>query len=279
MEDVTRIHYDIPASFFPKFLDPYMKYTSGLYRTGEESLEQASLNMLDNHIDFLRPYTCPHILEIGSGWGALLKRLIDTKNNFQYLAVNPSPVQNQFVREKVGLKANILESRFEEATFGAEKFDVIYLIGSFCHLRNQEKQLEKLSELLAEDGTVIIEDPFFISEALYQDHAKRKETFFVQETVFGYAHIFPFPRFLELVTTKGLSVRTVLDHSSSYKRTVDEWLRSLGKMDRVEYPLIKQFCDYLAIGQMGWHYTIANYLVSLKKKRTQAIRPLSGSQE
>ena len=39
----TNKHYDIDSGFFKTFLDPYMKYTSGLY-ANNESLEQGILN-------------------------------------------------------------------------------------------------------------------------------------------------------------------------------------------------------------------------------------------
>jgi cyclopropane fatty-acyl-phospholipid synthase-like methyltransferase len=40
----TNKHYDIEAEFFSKFLDPYMKYTSGLFIEGNELLSEGILN-------------------------------------------------------------------------------------------------------------------------------------------------------------------------------------------------------------------------------------------
>ncbi len=259
----TNKHYDIESHFFYQFLDPYMKYTSGLYFTGDESLAEGILNMLNRHVEFLKYYSCPRILEIGPGWGSFAKRLSEENVNFKYLAVNPSRVQNDFIKSRVEKNIEIVESTFENVQLESSSFDIIYFIGSFCHMKDKATQLKKLYSLLAPNGRIIIEDTFFISEYLYQKHAKRAETKFVQDEVFGFAEILSLPNFLEVSSSVGLQVQTLLEHSKSYSRTIDLWLEKLNLMK--DHPKTEEFVRYLEIAQRGWQYTIANYLVELKK--------------
>lgn len=259
----TNKHYDIEADFFSQFLDPYMKYTSGLFLTGQEPLATGILNMLNRHVAFLDQCENPRILEIGPGWGSFVSRLSEENKRFDYTAVNPSAVQNDFITSRLHKKVEIIERTFEDATLTPNSFDIIYFIGSFCHMRDKKKQLQKLNSLLSKNGRIIIEDTFFISEELYQKHAKRTETKFVQDEVFGFAEILSLPQFLEMSVDLGFQMQSLLEHSKSYARTIELWLEKLNRMN--SHPKTDEFVRYLKIAQRGWQYTIANYLIELKK--------------
>ncbi|WP_413291073.1 SAM-dependent methyltransferase [Bdellovibrio sp. HCB337] len=262
----TNKHYDISAEFFQAFLDPYMKYTSGLYHQNE-TLEEGILNMLNKHVSFLQGSTNPAILEVGPGWGSFIKRLSEVKKDFTYTAINPSLVQNTYIQTQIQPDAIIHEGCFETAdSLAPNSFDIIYFIGSFCHMTQKENQLEKLYSLLKPGGRVIIEDTFFITKDLFTKHAFRSETSFVQKEVFGFAEILALPEFLETVPQKGFQMVSLLEHSSSYARTIDFWL---GKLADIQSPEKVQFIQYLKIAQKGWNRTIANYLIELRKMGPQ----------
>jgi len=277
----TQLHYDTSVDFYKEFLDPYLKYTSGLFKESSCDLPTAIKAMLDLHLNFLdqSQVSSPKILEIGCGWGAFLRRLIESGRPFDYCAVNPSPVQNEHIKKEVSNCYQIFESAFETLdlhVFGDERpFDVIYLIGSFCHLKDKAKQLSRLNEVLAPNGRIIVEDTFFISDQHYKDHAARQETKFVQQTVFGYAHILSLPNFVNVASECGLVMEQMLEHSDSYCKTVAAWIETLKSLDQTQYPMANTYVDYLKIGQRGWNYTIANYLLSLKKGGTKNLRSQS----
>ena len=67
-------HYDLSNDFYQTFLDPSMTYSSALFQSLEESLEQAQFNKIDRMLDLARVGEGDSILEIGSGWGALALR-------------------------------------------------------------------------------------------------------------------------------------------------------------------------------------------------------------
>jgi cyclopropane-fatty-acyl-phospholipid synthase len=67
-------HYDLSNAFYETFLDPTMTYSSALFHSSTETLEQAQWNKIDRMLDLAGVKAGDHVLEIGSGWGALAQR-------------------------------------------------------------------------------------------------------------------------------------------------------------------------------------------------------------
>jgi cyclopropane-fatty-acyl-phospholipid synthase len=248
-----------------------MKYSSGLYLRPEDTFQASMINMVDKHLSFLDSYASPKILEIGCGWGALLKRLQETRPHFHYRAINPSSRQNHYIKARINQNTEITTDSFENVGDFSEKFDLIYLLGSFCHLKNKEEQISKLSRLLKENGRIIFEDTFFISDELFKKHVCRQETRFVQQTVFGFAEIWSLAKFLNIISEHHLAISQLLEHSDSYFKTIEEWISRLSRLDAAKYPQVKDYIKYMKIGQRGLNYTIANYLICIKPKQQRAL--------
>ncbi|MEI4273553.1 cyclopropane-fatty-acyl-phospholipid synthase family protein [Klenkia sp. LSe6-5] len=66
-------HYDLSNQLFEAFLDETMSYSSAWFEPGD-SLEDAQLRKVDGVLDLARVREGMHVLEIGSGWGALAIR-------------------------------------------------------------------------------------------------------------------------------------------------------------------------------------------------------------
>ena len=62
-------HYDLGNDFFKLMLDPTMMYSSAIFTSPKDSLEQASLNKLKSICKKLDLKSTDHVLEIGTGWG------------------------------------------------------------------------------------------------------------------------------------------------------------------------------------------------------------------
>ena len=67
-------HYDLSNDFYAQFLDPTMTYSSALFQSPSDTLEQAQLHKIDRMLDLAGVQAGDSILEIGSGWGALAIR-------------------------------------------------------------------------------------------------------------------------------------------------------------------------------------------------------------
>lgn len=64
-------HYDLGNDFYAQWLDPDLIYSSGLYRSPDESLEAAQANKIARIVELLDVPPDAPVLEIGCGWGAL----------------------------------------------------------------------------------------------------------------------------------------------------------------------------------------------------------------
>nr|WP_314445612.1 cyclopropane-fatty-acyl-phospholipid synthase family protein [uncultured Sphingomonas sp.] len=64
-------HYDLGNDFYAAWLDPSMSYSSALFRSPGDSLEQAQRAKIDAILDRLQLTQGTRLLEIGCGWGSL----------------------------------------------------------------------------------------------------------------------------------------------------------------------------------------------------------------
>ena len=62
-------HYDLGNDFYQLWLDETMTYSSALFKTGQESLENAQLAKYASMVEQMDMQSGDHILEIGCGWG------------------------------------------------------------------------------------------------------------------------------------------------------------------------------------------------------------------
>lgn len=68
----VQYHYDVSNGFYALFLDPEMVYSCAYYHDWSDDLATAQRNKLDMTCRRLRLQPGERMLEIGSGWGALL---------------------------------------------------------------------------------------------------------------------------------------------------------------------------------------------------------------
>lgn len=260
MPHETIQHYSAEVALFEGFLDPYMKYSSGDFEDWDQPLDAAIVRMLDRHIDAARLAPGARVLDVGNGWGCLRKRLLERHPSVDYTGVNPSRVQIDFILQRVDERTRILHGPVEEVADRLDDtYDAIFLVGSLCHFKDKRATLQDLAGRLAPGGRLILEDTFFLSEALYQAHKAREETRFVQEQIFGYAHVTSLAAHLDTLREVGLRVREAWDNSEHYGRAIEIWMERLGGMDPARFELAPVFVAYMDVFQRGWGHTICNW--------------------
>ena len=70
-EDANSQHYEVPAAFFENVLGPRLKYSSGLWKPGVETLDQAEEAMLALTCERAQLVDGMDVLDLGCGWGSL----------------------------------------------------------------------------------------------------------------------------------------------------------------------------------------------------------------
>src|SRR5205085_4968688 len=81
-------HYDLGNAFYKQWLDAGMQYSSALYETGRETLEEAQANKLAAVLDLADAQAGQRVLEIGCGWGGLATLLAHAGANVTGLTLS-----------------------------------------------------------------------------------------------------------------------------------------------------------------------------------------------
>ncbi len=278
MSHETTQHYSREVELFDGFLDPYMKYSSGDFATWDQPLDLAIVRMLDRHIDGARLGPASRVLDVGNGWGCLRRRLLERLPGIDYTGVNPSAVQIEYIRREVHPDTHVLHGPVEEVVGQLDgPYDAIFLVGSLCHFKDKLATLRELCKHLAPGGRIVLEDTFFLSESLYQAHKAREETRFVQQEIFGYAHVTSLAAHLNLLRLAGLRLREGWDNSEHYERVIDIWTDRLDRMDPSQFELAPAFIAYMDVFQRGWGHTICNWWMVLERLPPRRRRRASPS--
>jgi len=152
-------HYELPPAFFERVLGPRLKYSSCLYPTGKETLEQAEILALTE--------TCAHadladgqqILELGCGWGSLSLWMAQTYPGASIVSVSNSAPQRRFIEGRaaaLGL-TNLRVVTADMNVFDTpERFDRIVSVEMFEHMANWRALLTKAQRWLRPDGRLFL---------------------------------------------------------------------------------------------------------------------------
>jgi len=155
-EGITE-HYDVSNDFYKIMLDKkFMFYTCADFLHEGESLEQAQTNKANAFLELLQPRAGEHILELGSGWGAMLTVISERIGDSQYLH-GYTLSKEQFEHNQAEKHFNVELKNFITADYPVEKFDAIYSIGAWEHVRPNEiaPLLEKLHRALVPGGRMV----------------------------------------------------------------------------------------------------------------------------
>ena len=150
-------HYDVSNDFYKLFLDQkYMFYSCADFPTGSETLEEAQTAKANYIFNLLDPQPGERILELGCGWGAMMKRIYeatgDRENLYGYTLSKEQVAYNEATN---GFQVEF--RNFVTCDYPEQHFDKIYSIGAWEHVRKQEipQLLAKLYRSLKPGGRLV----------------------------------------------------------------------------------------------------------------------------
>lgn len=124
-------HYDMGNDFFRLVLDPEMIYSCALFR-GDDDLATAQLHKLDHHIEASGAAHTARVLDIGCGWGAMLRRLVGHAGVAHAVGLTLSPSQARWIRDGNNPKIEVLEQDWRDHR-PDRRYDAIISVGAFEH--------------------------------------------------------------------------------------------------------------------------------------------------
>jgi cyclopropane-fatty-acyl-phospholipid synthase len=252
-------HYDIGNDFFERMLDPSMMYSCAFFERADMDLQQAQSAKLDRLCRKLDLQPSDHLLEIGTGWGALAIHAA-THYGCRVTTTTISREQHALATERVraaGLQDRIvvLARDYRDLDGRYDKLVSVEMIEAVGH-QYFDTFFRRCGELLAPGGTMVLQS-ITIADRQYEE--ARDSVDFIKR------HIFPgccIPSVGALVSSaaraSALRVVDLEDIGLHYARTLALWrenlfanadaLRARGYADA----LLRMFDFYLSYCEGGF---------------------------
>ena len=223
-------HYDLGNKFYEEWLDDTLTYSSGYFKTGQESLSQAQENKFASLIKGNEPQPGDHILEIGSGWGSFAFYLLSQFPTIKVDTLTISQEQFSFIQAKIqelGLqdRMTVIYRDYREHQ---GQYSRIYSIEMFeaVGIQYWQTYFDKVKELLKPQGvfsmqTIVIFDGFF------ERYAKKID--FIQKYIFP-GGMLPSPQKLQQIAQEnklGYLVKNQM--ADSYHQTLELWRKNFNE--------------------------------------------------
>jgi len=153
-------HYDVSNDFYALWLDRNMVYSCAYFKTGDESIDVAQEQKLDHICRKLRLRPGEKLLDIGCGWGALVRwaaKHYGVDATGITLSHNQHALANRRIADDgLGAHCRVLLQDYRDVA-GEGVYDKISSVGMFEHvgLKNLPIYFRKIHTLLREGGLVM----------------------------------------------------------------------------------------------------------------------------
>lgn len=235
-------HYDLGNDFFAQFLDESMTYSSAIFESEGASLHDAQLAKIERACVKLDLQPSDHLLEIGSGWGALAMHAA-RKYGCRVTTVTLSPAQLSLARERIaaaGLsdRIQVLLADYRDLGGHYDKIVSIEMIEAIGH-RQYAAYFAKASQLLRPQGMMLVQ-AITIADHLFAEAARSVD--FIQRYIFPGSALPCVSALCEAVMrASDLRLFNLEDIGPHYARTLRMWrerfqsrrqdLRALGRTE------------------------------------------------
>ncbi|KAN0091346.1 S-adenosyl-L-methionine-dependent methyltransferase [Tylopilus felleus] len=231
-------HYEVSTKFILSCLGPYAKYSACLYPTGNESLEEAEILMLENYCQKAQLKDGMDILDLGCGWGSLTIYLAQKYPASRIVGLSNSVTQKVYIDGVARAKnlSNIEVITGDVNTFDFDssvRFDRILSIEMFEHMKNYELLLRKVTSWLrpaplsagnsgdSDSGPLLFVHLFCHKTTPYhfeENDGWMAQMFFTGGTMSSHDLLTYFQSDMTLINSWYLS-------GQHYSRTLEDWLR------------------------------------------------------
>ncbi|EPW3765242.1 class I SAM-dependent methyltransferase [Vibrio fluvialis] len=217
-------HYDLGNDLYQTFLDERMLYSSALYLSTSDSLEQAQIQKMDRLCQQLQLTENDHVIEIGTGWGAMA---IYMAQHYGCKVTTTTISEEQFAYAdaeiaRLGLEGQItllkqdyrlLEGQFDKLV----SIEMIEAVGK-AYLQSY---IEKCQSLLKPGGLMAIQ-AITIADQRYDYYSNNVD--FIQKYIFPGGFL-PSITVLTQMATRHTDfiVRDVFDIGMDYAKTLADW--------------------------------------------------------
>ncbi|OBF55317.1 cyclopropane-fatty-acyl-phospholipid synthase [Mycobacterium sp. 852002-50816_SCH5313054-b] len=228
-------HYDVGNDFYALWLDPTLCYSSALWDGDNDTLLAAQTRKLDFIAAGARARQAHRVLDIGCGWGALLRRLIDNYGVQQAVGLTLSEAQASHIgrdeHDRIDVRVQNWIDHRPETTY-----DAIVSVGAFEHFADmgmsRTQRVEAYREFFARCADWLPLGGRLALETTIKGNNTRMSRSTVRDLLFIIDRIFPeseIPWLSEIIeaSERRFELVEIRNSPHDYARTCREWHRRL----------------------------------------------------
>ena len=251
-------HYDTGNEFFRLWIGPELIYSCALFEEGDD-LARAQIRKLDHHIEAAGAPGTERVLEIGCGWGALMRRLVTHWNVKHVVGLTLSPAQARWINEHPtpGVEVRVEDWRDHKSERPYDSVISVAAFEAFVHrgmapaakMAAYRDFFDCCHRMLVDEGRLSIQTIAYVKPSTYVPALITDKIFPESELPLIWEPIAAAEGMFEL-----LALRNDSDH---YYRTLRIWDDSLAAchdqaVALVGEPTVKDFRAYLRISASGF---------------------------
>ncbi|HYQ67318.1 cyclopropane-fatty-acyl-phospholipid synthase family protein [Actinophytocola sp.] len=215
-------HYDLSNEMFESFLDESMTYSSAWFPTGSDDLHAAQLRKIDGVLDLAGVRAGTHVLEIGTGWGALAVRAARRGARVTTLTISAEQktlAERRVAEAGVADRVQVLLRDYREAR---GEYDAVVSVEMIEAVGDEywPAYFGAIAGLLRPGGRVGL-------QAITMPHdrmlATRRSHTWIHKYVFPGGQILSVPAVLDNAALAGLDVTERHSLGPHYARTLGHW--------------------------------------------------------
>jgi cyclopropane-fatty-acyl-phospholipid synthase len=212
-------HYDLGNDFYAAWLDRGMSYSSALFNTEDQALEDGQTAKQQRALALMELQSGDRVLEIGCGWGGLAEQLVAAECDVT--GVTLSPAQLEYATRRLGGKADM---RLQDYRDVDGVFDRIVSIEMMEAVGESywPSYFSTLHDRLKPGGLAVVQ-AITIGEDQFEGY--RRCTDFIQHYIFPGGMLPTISEIRRQSEKAGLALRSMETFGSCYARTLAEWRR------------------------------------------------------
>ncbi|EJN34771.1 methyltransferase, cyclopropane fatty acid synthase [Pseudomonas sp. GM78] len=219
-----RAHYDLGNALFEQLLDPSMMYSAAMFRSNSDSLEQAQMYKLERICQKLDLKPGDHLLEIGTGWGAMA---IYAATRYGCKVTTTTLSREQFAYARRLIEEQSLEDRitlllqdYRDLTGKYDKLVSIEMVEAVGH-RFLPTYFKQCAHLLKDHGLMLLQ-VITIRDQRYEQAKKTVD--FIQRYIFPGGALPSVSTLLHTISRDtDLNLHHMEDFGLHYARTLRLW--------------------------------------------------------
>ncbi|MEA2756393.1 MAG: cyclopropane-fatty-acyl-phospholipid synthase [Aliidongia sp.] len=230
--EAIQFHYDLANEFYALWLDSSMTYTCALFADGEDAtaLHQAQMRKLDDHAAQAGVVAGARVLDIGCGWGGMLRRLLRVSGASQVVGLTLSAQQKTWIEGEPDPRLEVRLEDWQDHN-PAEPYDAIVSVEAMeAFVRPGQSTAERVAvyrKLFDRCRSWLRPGGMVSLQTIAYGNARPEDLDrFISEQIFPESDLPRLAEIAEAIEQRFEIVRLVNDRAQ-YLRTVRAWLARL----------------------------------------------------